>query len=121
VRFYIGDCIESPIYKGGGLQSRCGGTPGSGGYEIVGSVTAKDFIAGTCRMYKETLWVRLNRSRSLRASPSRRSGVSQVMLPNIEFGLWIVLGLSNGPKVLLAGPEQLVFRCHMFNIFNIKF
>ena len=50
--FYLEDCIESPIYSGGGLQSRCNGTPGSGGYEIVGSVIAREFIAGTC---KETL------------------------------------------------------------------
>jgi len=50
--FYLGDCIESPLYRGGGLQSRCNGTPGSGGYEIVGSATAREFIAGTC---KETL------------------------------------------------------------------
>jgi len=50
--FYLGDCSESPIYRGGELQSRCNGTPSSGGYEIVGSVTAKEFIAGTC---KETL------------------------------------------------------------------
>jgi hypothetical protein len=38
----------------------------------------------------------------------RRRGVSQVMLPNVEFELWIVLGLSSGPKVLLAGPEQIL-------------
>jgi len=38
--FYLGDCIESPIYRGGGTPSRCNGTSGSGGYEIVGSVTA---------------------------------------------------------------------------------
>ena len=50
---YLGDCIESPIYRGGELQSGCSGTPGSGDYEIMGSVTAKEFIAGTCR---ETLW-----------------------------------------------------------------
>ena len=43
----------SPLFRGGGLQSCCNGTPGSGGYEIVGSVTAREFIAGTCR---ETLW-----------------------------------------------------------------
>jgi len=43
--FYLGDYIESPIYRGGRLQSRCNGTPGSGGYKIVGSVTAN---AGTC-------------------------------------------------------------------------
>jgi len=49
---YLGDCIESPIYRGGELQSRCNGTPGSSGYEILGSVTAREFIAGTC---KETL------------------------------------------------------------------
>jgi hypothetical protein len=53
-RFYLGDCSESPIYRGGGLQSRCSGTPVSGGYEIMGSVTAREFIAGTCR---ETLWL----------------------------------------------------------------
>jgi len=50
--FYLEDCIESPIYRGGWLQSRCNGTPGSGGYEIVGSVTGREFIAGMC---KETL------------------------------------------------------------------
>jgi len=50
--FYLGDSIESHIYKGGELNSRCNGTPSSGGYEIVGSVTAREFIAGTC---KETL------------------------------------------------------------------
>jgi len=44
---------KSPIYRGGWLQSRCSGTPGFGGYEIVGSVTAREFIAETC---KETLW-----------------------------------------------------------------
>ena len=48
-RFYVGDCYESPIYRCGGLQSRCNGTPGSVGYEIVGSVTAREIIAGTCR------------------------------------------------------------------------
>jgi len=52
--FSLGDYIESPIYRGGGLQSRCNGTPGSGGYEIVGSVSAREFIAGTC---KETLGI----------------------------------------------------------------
>ena len=52
-RFYLGDCSESPIYRGGGLQSRCNATPGSGGYEIMGSVTAKEIIAETC---KEPLW-----------------------------------------------------------------
>jgi len=31
--FYLGECIESPIYRGGELQSRCNGTPSSGGYE----------------------------------------------------------------------------------------
>jgi len=46
---YLGDCIESPIYRGGELQSRCNDTPSSGGYEIVGSVTAREFIAGTCK------------------------------------------------------------------------
>jgi hypothetical protein len=51
-RFYLGDCYESPIYRSGGLQSHCNGTPGSGGYEIVGSVTAREIIAGT---YKEML------------------------------------------------------------------
>jgi len=50
--FSLGDCIESPIYSGGGLQSRCNGTPDSGGYEIEGSVTAREFIARKC---KETL------------------------------------------------------------------
>ena len=50
--FYLGDCIESPIYRGEGLQSRCNSTPGSGGYEMMGSVTAREFITGTC---KETL------------------------------------------------------------------
>jgi hypothetical protein len=106
VRFYLGDCIESPIYRGGGLQSRSGGTPGFGGYEIVGSVTAQRVYCGNVQNVQRDVGVRLNRSRSLRAPPSRRGGVSQVMLPNVEFGLWIVLGLSNGPKVLLAGPEQ---------------
>ena len=38
--------------------------------------------------------VRLNRSRSLRAPTLWERGVSQVMLPNMVFGLWIVLGLS---------------------------
>jgi hypothetical protein len=52
-RFYLGDCYESPIYRGGGLQSRCNGTPGSGGYEIVGSVTAREIIAGTCKVTLE--------------------------------------------------------------------
>jgi len=47
--FYLGDCIESPIYRGGDLQSRCNGTPNSGGYKIVGSVTVREFIAGTCK------------------------------------------------------------------------
>ena len=44
VRFYLGVCDESPIYRDGGLQSRCNGTPGSGGYEIVGSVTAESLL-----------------------------------------------------------------------------
>jgi hypothetical protein len=87
VRFYLGDCIESPIYRGGGLQSRCGGTVGSGGYEIVGSVTAREFIAGTCRMCKETLRVCSNRSPLLRAPLLRRRGMSQATLPNRELGL----------------------------------
>jgi hypothetical protein len=43
-RFYLGDCSESRIYRGGGLQSRCSGTPGSGGYEIVGSVTSRESL-----------------------------------------------------------------------------
>jgi len=47
--FYLRDCIESPIYRGGELQSRCNGTPSSGIYEILGSVTAREFIAGTCK------------------------------------------------------------------------
>jgi len=47
--FYLGDCIESPIYRGGRLQSCCNGTPGSVDYEIVGSVTAREFIAGKCK------------------------------------------------------------------------
>ena len=38
----------SPVYRGGGLQSRCNGKPRFGGYEIVGSVTAREIIAGTC-------------------------------------------------------------------------
>jgi len=50
--FYLENCIESLVYRGGEQQSRCNDTPSSGGYEIVGSVTAKEFIAGTC---KETL------------------------------------------------------------------
>jgi len=50
--FYHGDCIESLIYRGGDLQSRCNGTLSPGDYKIVGSVTAREFIAGTC---KETL------------------------------------------------------------------
>jgi len=49
---YLRYFIESPIYRGGELQSRCNGTPDSGGYEIVGSVTVREFISGTC---KETL------------------------------------------------------------------
>jgi len=48
----MGDCIESHIYRGGGLQSRCNGTLGSSGYEIMESVITREFIAGTC---KETL------------------------------------------------------------------
>jgi len=63
--FYLGDCIESPIYGGGELQSRCNGTPISGGYEIVGSVTAREFIAGVQR----DVGARLNRSRLLRTPP----------------------------------------------------
>jgi len=47
--FYLGDCIESPVYRGGELHSRCNGTPSSGGYEIVGSVTAIEFIAGRAK------------------------------------------------------------------------
>jgi hypothetical protein len=31
----------------------------------------------------------------------------QAMMSNMEFGLWIVLGLSSGPRILLAGPEQI--------------
>jgi hypothetical protein len=106
VRFYLGDCIESPIYRGGGLQSHCGGTPGSSGYEIVRSVTTREFIARTCRMCKETLVVLSNRSPFLRAPPSRRRGMSQATLPNMELGLWSVLGLSNGPRILWICPEQ---------------
>jgi len=41
---------KSPLYiYRWRLQSRCNGTLGSGGYEIVGSVTAREFIAGTCK------------------------------------------------------------------------
>ena len=47
--FYLGDCIESPVYRGGELHSRCNGTPSSGGYKIVGSVTAREFIAGRAK------------------------------------------------------------------------
>jgi hypothetical protein len=42
--------------------------------------------------------VRLNQSLSFRAPPLRRRGVSQVTLPNVVFGLWIVLGLSKWAK-----------------------
>jgi len=42
--------------------------------------------------------VRLNRSRSLCAPPLWERGVSQVMLPNMVFELWIVLGLSKWDK-----------------------
>jgi len=42
--FYLGDCIESPIYRGGGVQSCCNGTLGSGGYEIMGSVTTESLL-----------------------------------------------------------------------------
>jgi len=55
--FYLGDYIESPIYSCGEPQSHCNGTLSSGGYEIVGSVTAREFIAGT---WKETLGVTSN-------------------------------------------------------------
>jgi len=51
-RFYLGDCYESPIYRGGWLQSRCNGTRVSGGYEITGSVTARERFTGT---WEETL------------------------------------------------------------------
>jgi len=45
-----------PIYRGGELQSRCNGTPSSGGYEIVGSVTAREFIAGSCKETLRFVW-----------------------------------------------------------------
>jgi len=57
--FYLGDCIESPIYRGGGLQSRCNGTPGYGGYEILGSVNSGEFIAGTCKETLGLVWTSL--------------------------------------------------------------
>jgi len=41
---------------------------------------------------------RLNRSCLLSAPPLRGKVVSQVMLPNMVFGLWIVLGLSKWAK-----------------------
>jgi len=81
--FYLGDCIESPIYKGGELQSRCNGTPSSGGYEIVGSVTAESLL----RECATDVGVRLNRSCLLRAPPSRERKVPQVILRNIAVGL----------------------------------
>jgi len=50
---------------------------------------------GTC---KETLGAHLNRSRLLRAPPSRGRGVSQVSLPNAIFGLQMAVGLSKWAK-----------------------
>jgi len=41
---------------------------------------------------------RLNRSRLLHAPPSRGRVVSQVILPNVAFGLQIILGLSKWAK-----------------------
>jgi len=70
-RFYLGDCLECPIYRGGELQSRCNRTPGSGGYEIVGSVTAREIIAGTC---EETLWL-IWTGPPCSVHPPRREGV----------------------------------------------
>jgi len=50
--------------------------------------------------------VRLNRSRSLHAPLLWERGVSQVMLSNVVFGLWIILGLSKWAKGPFAGPEH---------------
>jgi len=41
------------------LQSRCNDTPCSGGYEIVESVTAREFIAETCKETLELVWTGL--------------------------------------------------------------
>nr|ABN09000.1 hypothetical protein MtrDRAFT_AC171534g18v1 [Medicago truncatula] len=67
----------------GVLQSRCNGTPGSGGYEIVESVTAKEFIAGTCR---ETL-CSFEPVPFAPCTPLCGRGVSQVTSSNVMFGL----------------------------------
>jgi len=45
---------------------------------------------------------RLNRSRLLLAPPSRERGVSQAGLPNMVFGLQIILGLSKWVKNLFG-------------------
>jgi len=57
------------------MQSRCNGTRGSGGYEIVGSVTASEIYVGT---WERDITVRLNRHQFLRAPPSRRRCVLRV-------------------------------------------
>jgi hypothetical protein len=90
VRFYLGDCSESPIYRGGGLQSRCNGTLGSGGYEIVESVNVREFIAGTCG---ETLWlVWTGLARSVYPLAEKGCGASNVA----KRGVWALDCI--GPK-----------------------
>jgi len=48
-----------------------------------------------CMNVQRDVGARLNQSCSLRAPPSRGRGVSQVMLPNVVFGLLIVFGQSS--------------------------
>jgi len=61
----------------------------------VGSVTAREFIAGTCKETLGLVWTGLVCS----VHPLRgRRGVLQVKLPNVVFGLQIVLDLSKWAK-----------------------
>ena len=86
---YLGDCIESPIYRGGGLHSRCNGTPGS-------RMCNRQRVY--CGNVQRDVGARLNRSCWLRAPPSGGRGAPQVRLPNVVFGLQIVLGLNKWAK-----------------------
>ena len=89
-RFYLGDCYESPIYRGGGLHSRCNGTPSSGGHGIVGSVTAREIIVGTCR---ETLWF-VETGLACSMHPLARKGCDASNV--VKRGMWDLSSI--GPK-----------------------
>jgi len=92
-RFYLGDCNESPIYRGGGLHSCCNGTLGSDGYQIVGIGTAREIIAVTC---KETLWFVW-------------TGLACSVHPFCGDGLWVILGLSKWVKVPFDRSRTVFF------------